>query len=33
VYKGVPAAANLIIPPHSFEGENVLVVGVDTEVA
>lgn len=33
VYKGVPAAANLIVPPHSFEGENVLVVGVDTEVA
>jgi len=33
VYKGVPAADNLIIPPHSFEGDNVLVIGVDAEVA
>ncbi len=33
VYKGVPAADNLIIPPYSFEGDNVLVIGVDTEVA
>jgi ubiquinol-cytochrome c reductase iron-sulfur subunit len=33
VYKGVPAADNLIVPPYSFEGDNVLVIGVDTEVA
>ena len=33
VYKGVPAADNLIIPPYSFEGDNVLVIGVDAEVA
>jgi ubiquinol-cytochrome c reductase iron-sulfur subunit len=33
VYAGVPASANLVVPPYSFEGENVLVVGVDTEVA
>ena len=33
VYKGVPAADNLIIPPYSFEGDNVLVIGIDTEVA
>ena len=32
-YKGVPAADNLIIPPYSFEGDNVLVIGVDAEVA
>jgi len=31
VYAGVPASANLEIPPHSFEGENVLVIGVDSE--
>jgi ubiquinol-cytochrome c reductase iron-sulfur subunit len=33
VYKGVPAAANLVVPPYSFEGDNILVIGVDTEVA
>lgn len=33
VYSGVPASANLIVPPYSFEGENVLVIGVDTEAA
>ena len=33
VYKGVPAAANLVVPPYSFEGDNVLVIGVDAEVA
>jgi ubiquinol-cytochrome c reductase iron-sulfur subunit len=33
VYAGVPASANLIVPPYSFEGENVLVIGVDTETA
>ena len=31
VYKGVPASANLEVPPYSFEGDNVLVIGVDTE--
>ena len=31
VYKGVPASANLEIPPYSFEGDNVLVIGVDAE--
>jgi len=31
VYKGVPASANLEVPPYSFEGENVLVIGVDAE--
>lgn len=31
VYSGVPASANLIVPPYSFETENVLVIGVDAE--
>jgi ubiquinol-cytochrome c reductase iron-sulfur subunit len=33
VYSGVPASANLIVPPHSFEGDNILVIGVDAEAA
>lgn len=33
VYAGVPASANLVVPPYSFEDENVLVIGVDTEAA
>ena len=33
VYAGVPASMNLIVPPYSFEDENVLVIGVDTEAA
>jgi ubiquinol-cytochrome c reductase iron-sulfur subunit len=33
VYKGVPASANLAVPPYSFEGDNVLVIGVDSEAA
>lgn len=32
VYKGVPASANLEVPPYSFEGENVIVIGVDQGV-
>ena len=33
VYAGVPASANLIVPPYSFEGDNVLAIGVDSEAA
>ena len=33
VYSGVPASTNLVVPPYSFEGENVLVIGIDTETA
>lgn len=33
VYSGVPASANLEVPPYSFEGDNVLVIGVDSEAA
>ena len=31
VYKGVPASANLVVPPYSFENDNVIVIGVDQE--
>ena len=33
VFKGVPAPTNLEVPPYSFETENVIIVGVDEEVA
>jgi ubiquinol-cytochrome c reductase iron-sulfur subunit len=33
VFQGVPASMNLIVPPYSFEGDNILVIGVDTEAA
>ncbi len=33
VYAGVPAPANLVIPPHSYLDDNTLVIGVDTETA
>ena len=33
VYSGVPASANLVVPPYSFEGDDILVIGVDTEAA
>jgi ubiquinol-cytochrome c reductase iron-sulfur subunit len=33
VYAGVPASANLVVPPYSFESENILVIGVDSEAA
>ena len=33
VYAGVPASSNLEVPPYSFEGDNILVIGVDTEAA
>jgi len=29
VRKGVPAPANLEVPPYSFEGDDVIVIGVD----
>ena len=31
VYSGVPASANLEVPPYTFEGDNVLVIGVNWE--
>ena len=33
VYSGVPASTNLVVPPYSFEGDTVLVIGVDAEAA
>ena len=33
VYAGVPASDNLVVPPYSFEGDNILVIGVDAEAA
>ncbi|MEH6591709.1 MAG: ubiquinol-cytochrome c reductase iron-sulfur subunit [Halioglobus sp.] len=33
VYAGVPASSNLEVPPYSFDGDNVLVIGVDSEAA
>lgn len=31
VYKGVPASANLEVPPYSYESDSVIVIGVDQE--
>ena len=31
VFAGVPASANLLVPPYSFEGDKVLVIGVNPE--
>lgn len=33
VFSGVPASTNLVVPPYSFEGDNVVVIGVDAEAA
>lgn len=33
VYSGSPASRNMEVPPYSFEGDNVLVVGIDEENA
>src|SRR5688572_6076038 len=32
VFEGSPASVNLTIPPYSFQGDNLLVIGVDTAV-
>ena len=33
VYSGAPASRNMQVPPHSFEGDDVLVIGIDEENA
>lgn len=33
VFKGVPASANLAVPPYSFESDSVIVIGIDQETA
>ncbi|MEH6650168.1 MAG: ubiquinol-cytochrome c reductase iron-sulfur subunit [Motiliproteus sp.] len=31
VYKGVPAPTNLVVPPHAYESDNIIVIGIDSE--
>ncbi|WP_269617786.1 ubiquinol-cytochrome c reductase iron-sulfur subunit [Zhongshania sp. BJYM1] len=33
VYQGSPASQNLVVPPYSYEGDNVLVIGIDQGAA
>lgn len=33
VFNGSPASANLEVPPYSFDGDNIVVIGVDEENA
>ena len=33
VYSGSPASRNMQVPPHSFEGNDVLVIGIDEETS
>lgn len=33
VYAGVPAPTNLEVPPHSYETDDVVIIGIDTEIA
>lgn len=33
VYSGSPSSRNMQVPPHSFEGSDVLVIGIDEETA
>jgi ubiquinol-cytochrome c reductase iron-sulfur subunit len=33
VFNGVPAPSNLVVPPYTYEDDNVIVVGVDQETA
>lgn len=33
VFAGVPAPKNLEVPPHMYESDNVVIIGVDAEVA
>ncbi|MBE9568765.1 MAG: ubiquinol-cytochrome c reductase iron-sulfur subunit [Proteobacteria bacterium] len=33
VFQGVPAPTNLVVPPHKYVSDNVIVVGVDGEAA
>lgn len=32
VFKGSPAPTNLVVPPHSYVGDNTLIIGVETEM-
>lgn len=33
VFQGVPAPTNLVVPPHHFQGDNIVVVGEDAQGA
>ena len=33
VFAGVPAPINLLVPPHHYEGDNAIVIGVDPQGA
>lgn len=33
VYQGVPAPTNLVVPPHHYQDENTIVIGVDPGAA
>ena len=33
VYSGSPASRNMQVPPHSFESDDVLIIGIDGESA
>ena len=33
VFQGVPAPINLLVPPHHYEGDNAIVIGVDPQGA
>jgi len=33
VYKGVPAPSNMVVPPHFFEADDMLVIGIEEESA
>lgn len=33
VFKGVPAPSNLRVPPHNYESDTVVVIGIDKEAA
>jgi ubiquinol-cytochrome c reductase iron-sulfur subunit len=33
VYKNVPAPTNLEVPPHSYESDTVVVIGIDEEIS
>ena len=33
VFAGVPAPTNLEVPPHSYESDDIVIIGIDSEIA
>ena len=33
VFAGVPAPTNLEVPPHSYESDDIIIIGIDAEIA